>query len=936
MSNPTAANRAGSSLLDTDQMLNLYVLDYLRKKKFLKSAKAFQGEAKVQETPVAINAPGGFLFEWWSIFWDIFIARSNEEHSEAANAYLEAQQVKARAKRQMQQQLQMQHLHFVQQLQAQIQQQRQGRDGTQLATSTPAAVSTNNMPVSAGSLAGATGGNVMQTSLQKATDLAGGQVKLDSSFSQQETLQRFAQSVGNAQLPGGQNALLTAAASSSPHQELGALNTISPLPLQNSSMMDRGALQQAWQQLPQQQQQQLSQPQQQQQQLQQQQQQQKQQQQQQQQQQGGVATNNGLAALEAFGVGSSIASNGVGGQTVGNVVGAAASPVASQAPNMQVTPQATPSTSSAPSNPLFSLSVPLSPHTQQTVQFQSKQQYQQFSLLAPSQQRQVLMQLRVQQHQQTQQQTQKQTQQIQQLQQTQQQAQQQNQTQQLQAQVLSSQQQKQMLDHIDVSGQLQSNTFSNSLSGNSTTAELRNALTRAQQQPKTSDQQLQQQQFIAQLQAMQQAQQEQQQKQGAPSPTGARGGSTRGRGGESGKPANTRKRKAATGMLTAAGSQGTLAGKPQASSVLGNPSLVYPGPGTLSGDAVTVHVSEAVGDQLQDSLEQAAALVDDAHFVDSVDNVVDDFLSTEEVEQSDSVPDATQFSFQEQYTLGGCSGKVTCCSFSSDGKLLAGGGHDKCVVLWDVDSKAKVSSLEGHQMRITDLRFSPAQEPLLASSSCDKTVRIWNCDGSSPIPVTLNGHGAAVNSIDFHPYKTEILCSCDSEGEIRYWNVATASCLSYFRGGSACTRFQPLEGRRIASVSDTSITVFDVESQQELLVLEGHTQPINSLCWSADGSTLISASEDSVRMWAIGGGSEGECFSECVSNGNKFHSCAFHPVNQNLVVIGSYQSLELWHYSTGKRMAVNTHEGLVTALASCPVRQLMASGSHDTYIKLWK
>ena len=38
---------------------------------------------------VAIDAPGGFLFEWWSVFWDIFIARTNEKHSEAAAAYIE-------------------------------------------------------------------------------------------------------------------------------------------------------------------------------------------------------------------------------------------------------------------------------------------------------------------------------------------------------------------------------------------------------------------------------------------------------------------------------------------------------------------------------------------------------------------------------------------------------------------------------------------------------------------------------------------------------------------------------------------------------------------------------------------------------------------------------------------------------------------------------
>lgn len=38
----------------------------------------------------AIDAPGGFLFEWWSVFWDIFIARTNEKHSDVAATYIEA------------------------------------------------------------------------------------------------------------------------------------------------------------------------------------------------------------------------------------------------------------------------------------------------------------------------------------------------------------------------------------------------------------------------------------------------------------------------------------------------------------------------------------------------------------------------------------------------------------------------------------------------------------------------------------------------------------------------------------------------------------------------------------------------------------------------------------------------------------------------------
>ncbi|KAJ7950418.1 Transcriptional corepressor LEUNIG [Quillaja saponaria] len=62
----------------------------------------------------AIDAPGGFLFEWWSVFWDIFIARTNEKHSEPAAAYIEQRKTRE------QQQLQMQQLQLMQQLQCTV------------------------------------------------------------------------------------------------------------------------------------------------------------------------------------------------------------------------------------------------------------------------------------------------------------------------------------------------------------------------------------------------------------------------------------------------------------------------------------------------------------------------------------------------------------------------------------------------------------------------------------------------------------------------------------------------------------------------------------------------------------------------------------------------------------------------------------------------
>lgn len=72
--------------------------------------------------------------------------------------------------------------------------------------------------------------------------------------------------------------------------------------------------------------------------------------------------------------------------------------------------------------------------------------------------------------------------------------------------------------------------------------------------------------------------------------------------------------------------------------------------------------------------------------------------------------------------------------------------------------------------------------------------------------------------------------------------------------------------------------------------MQRHTKPVHSVCWDATGDFVASVSEDSVRVWNLGsGGAEGECVHELSCNGNKFHSCVFHPNYPSLLVIGCYQ-----------------------------------------------
>ncbi|PIN22764.1 WD40 repeat-containing protein [Handroanthus impetiginosus] len=173
--------------------------------------------------------------------------------------------------------------------------------------------------------------------------------------------------------------------------------------------------------------------------------------------------------------------------------------------------------------------------------------------------------------------------------------------------------------------------------------------------------------------------------------------------------------------------------------------------------------------------------------------------------------------------------KVTCCHFSTDGKLLASAGHDKKAVLWNMDTLQTETTPEEHQYLITDVRFRP-NSTQLATASFDKSVRLWDAANPSYCLHAYTGHSSHIISLDFHPKKNDLFCFCDSNNEIRYWSINPFSCTRMSKqGGSAQVRFQPVTGHLLAAASDKVVSIYDVEKDRETLNFQGHSGVVNCL-----------------------------------------------------------------------------------------------------------
>ena len=118
-------------------------------------------------------------------------------------------------------------------------------------------------------------------------------------------------------------------------------------------------------------------------------------------------------------------------------------------------------------------------------------------------------------------------------------------------------------------------------------------------------------------------------------------------------------------------------------------------------------------------------------------------------------------------SIRGDSG-VLSLAFSPDGNLLATGGFDCKITLWDITTGQKIYNLTGHLDRVCSLVFS-IDGRFLASGSWDKTIKLWKLNNGQEIR-TFTGHSDKVSCIAIAPNNQSII-SGSADCTIKIWQA---------------------------------------------------------------------------------------------------------------------------------------------------------------------
>ena len=322
---------------------------------------------------------------------------------------------------------------------------------------------------------------------------------------------------------------------------------------------------------------------------------------------------------------------------------------------------------------------------------------------------------------------------------------------------------------------------------------------------------------------------------------------------------------------------------------------------------------------------------------------------------------------------------VNTLAFSTDGLQLASGADDDNAFVWDVAFQECLIGHLAHSDPVTGVAFSRDGRRLL-TSTWDCVVRLWDLDGNTYgqewqsdnriLFVSFSSDGSRIiTAVQIYGHEKSfgldegVLLPPPSEARTHYWYTDSTGRRYYrwpthasiqvwdsdvlFRPRTMsvghtddvnCVAFSP-DGTRIASASyDHTVRVWDAHTGAPVEMAEmRHGDGVWFLAFSPDGKQIASSGGDEVvRVWDA---QTGEAILEPLKGHRDTVTHGCYSPDGTRIITGAWDGrIIMWDASTGGQinMPISAHEGVVEAIAFAPDGSCFASaGYYDKSIRFW-